>query len=174
MNIIVIAALSENRVIGHRGVLPWRLPADLRRFRRLTTGHTLLMGRRTFDSIGRPLPDRRIIVVTRDPAWRTEGVAVARSIDAALEQVDDEETGVTATCSVHVFDCDVDASGEVDRRDLRAIFRASRLWRRREFEPGDPRDVNGDGAVTSADSGICLRVLVRNRIAERFGAFGRF
>lgn len=84
MTISIIAALSENRVIGWKGELPWRLPADLRRFRSLTDGHALIVGRKTFDSIGGPLPRRRIIVVTRDPGWRAEGVTAARGLDEAL------------------------------------------------------------------------------------------
>jgi len=81
----VIAAVADNGVIGHRdGRLPWSLPADLARFKRLTLGHTLIMGRRTFEAIGRPLPGRRTIVVTRDPGWSAAGVETAHGLDAAV------------------------------------------------------------------------------------------
>ncbi len=76
--------MAENRVIGRDGALPWRLPDDMRHFKRLTTGHAVLMGRRTFDSIGRPLPDRRNIVLSRDPAFRPAGVEVVGSLDDGL------------------------------------------------------------------------------------------
>lgn len=81
----IIAAMARNRVIGRAGGLPWHLPADLRRFKATTMGHTLVMGRTTYESIGRPLPGRRTIVVTRQPGWMMPGVDVARSVDEALE-----------------------------------------------------------------------------------------
>ena len=80
----VIAALARNRVIGIENRLPWRLPEDLARFKALTLGHPILMGRKTFESLGRPLPGRTNIVVTRNPDYRPEGGLVAGSIDAAL------------------------------------------------------------------------------------------
>lgn len=74
-------------MIGIDGGLPWHLPADLRRFKRLTVGHPVIMGRRTFDSIGRkPLPGRRNIVLTRDPSYRPAGAEVAGSLDDALRR----------------------------------------------------------------------------------------
>lgn len=93
MKVSLVAAVAENGVIGDAGRVPWRLPADQAHFRRLTTGHTVIMGRRTFESIGRPLPRRRNIVVSRNPAWRAEGAETARSLDAALEAArgDDDE-----------------------------------------------------------------------------------
>ena len=84
MRVRVIAAMSRNRVIGKGGALPWRLPADLRRFKHLTTGHPVIMGRRTYDSIGRPLPDRETIVISRDPGFRPDGAVVVATLDAAL------------------------------------------------------------------------------------------
>ena len=83
----IIVAMSENRVIGRDGQLPWRLPDDLKRFKSLTMGHHLIMGRRTFDSIGRPLPGRTTIVLTRDANWRAGGVLRAGTLDEALELV---------------------------------------------------------------------------------------
>ncbi|MGZ4600204.1 MAG: dihydrofolate reductase [Oryzihumus sp.] len=84
MSVTLLAAVGANRVIGRDNDLPWRLPEDLAHFKTVTMGHTLVMGRRTFDSIGRPLPGRRIVVVTRQPDWSREGVAVAHSLPEAL------------------------------------------------------------------------------------------
>lgn len=84
MTVAVIAAMARNYVIGRGNSLPWHLPADLRRFKALTMGHTLLMGRTTFDSIGRPLAGRRTIVLTRRPGWSAPGVEVAHSLDEAF------------------------------------------------------------------------------------------
>jgi dihydrofolate reductase len=77
--ITFVVAMDRNRGIGKANQLPWRLPEDLAHFKRTTIGHTLIMGRKTFDSIGKPLPNRRNIVVTRDPSWRHEGVETANS-----------------------------------------------------------------------------------------------
>ncbi len=82
--ISLIVAMSENGVIGRDNDLPWRLPSDLRRVKRLTLGHSILMGRRTFESIGRPLPQRRSLVLSRDATTRIEGAEVVPSFAAAL------------------------------------------------------------------------------------------
>lgn len=79
-----IAAMAKNRVIGINNQLPWHLPADFAWFKQHTMGHTLIMGRRTFDSIGRPLPGRRNIVVSRNENWFAEGCEVFASLAAAL------------------------------------------------------------------------------------------
>ncbi|MEQ8814577.1 MAG: dihydrofolate reductase [Thalassobaculum sp.] len=84
-SIVVVAAVARNHVIGAAGDLPWRLPADLRRFKAITVGKPMVMGRKTYESIGRPLPGRRIIVVTRDPSWSAQGAETAASLEAALE-----------------------------------------------------------------------------------------
>jgi len=82
--VTIVVARAENGVIGRDGGLPWRLPDDLRRFKALTMGTSMVMGRRTFDSLGRPLPGRQHIVLTRDPAWRAAGADVARNVPEAL------------------------------------------------------------------------------------------
>jgi dihydrofolate reductase len=84
MNLTLIAALAANRTIGRDGDLPWRLPDDLKRFKRLTVGKTVLMGRKTWDSLGRPLPDRDNWVLSRDPAFKPEGATVFATLDQAL------------------------------------------------------------------------------------------
>jgi dihydrofolate reductase len=80
----LIAALAANRVIGKDNALPWRLSADLRRFKTLTMGHPIIMGRKTYESIGKPLPGRRNLVITRNRALRAPGCDVVHSLDAAL------------------------------------------------------------------------------------------
>lgn len=84
MRISLIAAVAEDGTIGRDGRLPWHLPDDLRRFRALTTGHHVIMGRRTFESIGRPLPQRTNLVLSRDPALRADGIQVFSSLETAL------------------------------------------------------------------------------------------
>lgn len=87
--IAFVVAFDRNRVIGKGGGLPWRLPDDMKRVRALTVGKPLIMGRRTYDSIGRPLPQRTNIVLTRDPAFGPEGVLVARTPQDALRLAGD-------------------------------------------------------------------------------------
>ena len=82
--VTLIVAVADNGVIGRDNALPWHLPEDLKRFKRLTLGKPILMGRRTFESIGKPLPGRHNIVVTRDPNYRGEGVTVVHDVGAAL------------------------------------------------------------------------------------------
>jgi len=81
-----IVAMAENRVIGQNNQLPWRLPADLKHFKTITTGHPILMGRKTYESIGRPLPDRTNIVITRNAHYCATGCLIVTSLQAALEQ----------------------------------------------------------------------------------------
>ena len=82
----LIAAMAENRVIGVNNTLPWRLPADLKHFRQITTGHHVITGRRNHESIGKPLPNRTNIVVTRNRHYRAPGCVVAHSLEEALER----------------------------------------------------------------------------------------
>ncbi|MCJ9427479.1 dihydrofolate reductase [Kordiimonas sp. A6E486] len=84
MAVILVVAMAENRAIGKNGDLPWRLPADLKHFKAVTMGKAMIMGRKTFQSIGRPLPGRRTIVVTRNKDWSADGVEVAYSLQDAM------------------------------------------------------------------------------------------
>lgn len=93
MRLTLVAAVATNGVIGRAGGLPWHRTGDQRQFKTLTTGHPMVMGRRTYESIGRPLPGRTTVVVTRDPGWSAEGVVVRPSVDdalAAAAALDDE------------------------------------------------------------------------------------
>ena len=89
--VAIVAAVARNGVIGHRNRMPWHLPEDLRRFRQLTLGHAVIMGRRTFESIGKPLAGRNNIVVTRSPVWTRSGCHAAHSLETALAAVHERE-----------------------------------------------------------------------------------
>lgn len=93
--ISLVVAVAENGVIGGKNGLPWHLPADLKKFKQLTTGHAIIMGRKTWESIGRPLPERRMLVVTRDPA-KLAGAPVEAfaSLEAALAAAGEGEVFV--------------------------------------------------------------------------------
>ena len=84
MKLALICAMASNGVIGNNNMLPWRLPEDLRHFRRTTMGHSIIMGRKTWESIGKPLPGRTNIVVTRQKDYQADGARVRNSLEAAL------------------------------------------------------------------------------------------
>ena len=82
--VVLVAAVADNGVIGCDGGIPWRIPEDMKHFREVTTGHPVVMGRLTFESLRRPLPDRTNIVVTRTPGWSADGVTVVGSLEEGL------------------------------------------------------------------------------------------
>ncbi len=122
-NLTIVVATDARGGIGINNTLPWKLPEDLAHFKRVTTGHPIIMGRKTFDSIGRPLPNRRNIVITRDPQWQRDGVDSVTSIEAALALVGDGRASIIGGAQIyaaildevnelivteisHTFDCD--------------------------------------------------------------------
>ena len=92
--ITLVVARAANGVIGRNGRLPWHIPADLKRFKALTMGSVMVMGRRTFDSLPGLLPGRRHVILTRDPDWSAAGAEAARSVDGALALAGDEPVSV--------------------------------------------------------------------------------
>ena len=91
MIISLIAAMAENRVIGHKNSIPWDIPSDQKRFREITLGHPIILGRKTFEIIGRPLPGRKNIVLTRNMNYPAEGIIVAHDIQNALAACGDSD-----------------------------------------------------------------------------------
>ena len=123
MSLTIVVAIDAQRGIGIDNKLPWHLPEDLAHFKRVTLGRPMIMGRKTFDSIGRPLPGRRSIVVTRNPAWRHDGVETAPSLEAAIALVGGQDASIIGGAQIfeaalplakrmivteiaHSFDCD--------------------------------------------------------------------
>ena len=101
MIVTLVVARAANGVIGRDGGLPWHLPADLKHFKALTLGKPVIMGRRTFVSIGRPLPGRHNIVLTRDAAWAADGVTVAADLAAALAAAAADEAMIIGGAAVY-------------------------------------------------------------------------
>ena len=127
MTLAIVAAVARGGVIGRDGGLPWRLPEDLARFRELTTGHAVVMGRRTWESLPdrfRPLPDRRNAVVTRNPSWQEDGAERAGSLEDALALLAGEERvfvigggaifadALPLADELHLTEIDVDVAGD--------------------------------------------------------------
>jgi dihydrofolate reductase len=101
--ITIIVAIGKNFVIGKDGWMPWNIPEDLRQFKAKTLNHTVVMGRKTFEAIGRPLPKRRNIVVTRDPRWHFDGVETIADLEAFLHenQSSDEEIFIAGGAQIY-------------------------------------------------------------------------
>ena len=91
MQISLIAAMASNRVIGHKGDIPWKIPGEQKMFKEITMGHTVIMGRKTYESLGRPLPGRTNIVITRQAAYQAPGCVIAHDLDGALASCSAEE-----------------------------------------------------------------------------------
>ncbi|WP_410221036.1 dihydrofolate reductase [Pedobacter sp.] len=89
----IVVAVSANNAIGKENELLWHLPADLKHFKNITSGHTIIMGRKTYESIGRPLPNRRNIVITRNKDYKIEGAEVVHSLDNAIDLLGEYEEG---------------------------------------------------------------------------------
>lgn len=104
MLISLIVAAADNDVIGQTGtMLPWHLAADLQRFKQLTVGHPIIMGRTTYETIGRPLPGRQNIIVTRDPDYQADGCTVVHSIDEALQAAAESVTKAGSETNGEIF-----------------------------------------------------------------------
>ncbi len=114
MIISLIVAMDEKRGIGKAGKLPWRLSSDLKRFRELTMGHHMIAGRKTFESIGKPLPGRQTIVVTRNASFKPDGCLVAASVQAALALAQDRgETEVFVIGGAEIYTQTLDVADRV-------------------------------------------------------------
>jgi dihydrofolate reductase len=119
MSVVLIAAVGRNGVIGRDNDLPWRIREDLQHFKQLTLGHTLVMGRKTYDSIGRPLPGRRTVVITRQPDWSADGVDVVHTLDDALKLADGNDIYVAGGGEIYRL-----ALPSADRLELTEVDRS--------------------------------------------------
>jgi len=103
MSITLIAAMASNRAIGQDNKLLWRLPSEMAHFRRSTTGKTVLMGRKTFESLGRPLPNRLNVILTRDRDFSSEGCEIVHSVDEALQQYSNDEAELMVIGGAEIY-----------------------------------------------------------------------
>lgn len=101
--ITIIVAIGNNYVIGKNGWMPWNLPEDLRHFKEKTLNHTVVMGRKTFEAIGKPLPKRRNIVVTRDPRWHFEGVEIISDLQRFLQDHQDSQEEIFIAGGAQIY-----------------------------------------------------------------------
>ena len=139
-----IVAIANNRVIGINNTLPWHLPEDLKRFRALTTGHHIIMGRKTYESLGRLLPGRTTVIVTRNQDYKVAGALVANSLQDAIAQSkgDDEafliggaelyQDGLKLSDKLYITEIDLDVAGDAhfpdfDRSDWQEMAREAHV-----------------------------------------------
>lgn len=158
--IVLVAAVAENGVIGRNNALPWRLKSDMQHFRRLTLGRPVVMGRKTYESIGKPLKDRTNIVITRDPRYAAPGIVVAPSLETAMDlaRKDAEERGADSIVVIGGSGVFADCLSIADRLEITLVHAAPagdtffpaierKAWRetarlRQEAAPGDDADVS--------------------------------
>jgi len=127
--ISLIVAMDEKRGIGKTGKLPWRLSSDLKRFRELTMGHHMIVGRKTFESIGKPLPGRQTIVVTRNASFKPDGCLVAASVQAAIAAAQERgETEVFVIGGAEIYSQTLDAADRVYMTQVHAEVDADRFF----------------------------------------------
>jgi dihydrofolate reductase len=147
MKISQIAARSKNGVIGNENDIPWRIPGEQKRFKDLTLGHTVIMGRKTYESIGKPLPKRKTIIVSRDPHYKVVGCVVVHSIEEALKLTEAEEevfigggesiyrASLPYTDRIYLTEIDFEVNGDTRFPDLpSAEFKEIE----RQLIPGEP------------------------------------
>ena len=117
--ITIIAAIGKNNELGKDNDLIWHLPADLKRFKKVTSGHTIIMGRNTFESIGKPLPKRRSVIITRNKDYLQEGCEVVHSLEEAISLIkDDEHAFIIGGAQIYKESM---AKGVVDRLDITQV-----------------------------------------------------
>ena len=119
----ILVACDENRVIGKNNALIWHLPADLKRFKELTTGNVIIMGRKTFDSIGRPLPNRTTIVITRQMDYQQEGVIIVHSLEEAILKAKSLHRGdIYIVGGAEIYRMAMEVADEIELTLLHDIF----------------------------------------------------
>ncbi len=145
----IIAAISKNNVIGKNGQIPWHLPADLKHFKNLTMGHHIIMGRKTFESVGKPLPGRTNIIITRQKDFDAENCIVVHSLDEAIKSVaGDDEAFICGGAKIYKQSLDLDIAGKLYITMINEKFEGDtffpeinmNVWKeseRRDFEPDE-------------------------------------
>lgn len=144
--------MAANRIIGRDNALPWHLPADLKRFKALTMGHPVVMGRKTYESIGRPLPGRRNLVITRDRGYRADGCEIVHTLDAAIAACGDKET-VFIIGGAEVYRESLARAQRLEFTEIQAEFEGDAAFP--EISPAEWREVARE--IHPAGAGVPFR-----------------
>ena len=163
LRLSVIVAMARNRVIGADGRIPWRLPEELKRFKRLTLGHHIIMGRKTWESIGRLLPGRTSVIVTRQRGYRVPGAKVAHSLDEAIAACGpDDEIFVIGGAELYA-----QALGRAGRLYLTTVdAEVAGDTRMPDFAAGDWREVAAQSFAADARHSYPFRCVTYERIRK--------
>jgi dihydrofolate reductase len=160
MPVSIIAAVAKNRAIGRDGKLPWRLPEDLAFFKRVTMGHPVIMGRKTMQSIGKPLSGRKNIVLSRDPGFNPDGWVAARTVEEALKAAGDGEVFVIGGASVYGLFFPLAARLYITR--IEADFEGDVFFP--DFDTAEWRIVRSEPGIVDVKNTISHRFVVYERI----------
>ncbi len=136
----IIVAKAKNNIIGNNNELIWHLPNDLKRFKALTSGHPIIMGRKTYESIGRPLPNRTNIVITRNPDWNTEGILVVNSLEEAIEKAKEIDENIFIIGGGNIYEQAMEISNALEVTEVHHLFEGdtkfpeidSKIWKEAE------------------------------------------
>jgi dihydrofolate reductase len=151
--ITIIAAIGKNNELGKDNDLIWHLPADLKRFKKVTTGHTIIMGRNTFESIGKPLPNRRSVIITRNKDYKQEGCEVVHSLEDAINLVEDEQAFIIGGAQIYKESLEKGLADQLDITKVHQDFEADvffpeidqKIWQefsKEDFEADDKNKFN--------------------------------
>ena len=127
MIISIIVAIAENNAIGKGNQLLWRMPADLKHFKNATTGHTVIMGRKTFDSVGKPLPNRRNIVITRNTDLKIDGVEIVNTLEKAVSLCNNDEE-VFIVGGAEIYKMAMDRTDKIYLTVIHGVFDADTFF----------------------------------------------
>ena len=158
--IAIISAMARNRIIGIENRLPWNLPADMRHFRTLTMGHHLIMGRKTYESIGKPLPGRTTVIVTRNKDFAAPGCIVVNSIEAAISACQgDNEAFIIG--GAELYKQALDFADRIYLTKIDAIFEGDAYFP--EFESASWKEIDQETFPPDADNPYAYRFVVYDK-----------
>jgi len=158
----LIVAMARNRVIGIDNTLPWHLPEDLKHFKHLTMGHHIVMGRKTYDSIGRPLPGRTTVIVSRDPDYAMAGCLVAHTLDEAVRLCADDDQAFFVGGS-SLYEQALPLAERLYITEIQADYEGDAHFP--EFDPGEWRETARESQVD--DAGLAYDFVTYDRVVGR-------
>jgi len=149
MKLSLIVAMAENRIIGINKKMPWHLSADLKKFKKITMGHPIIMGRKTFESIGRPLPGRKNIIISRNADYQQEGCEVFNNLDKAIQSCDTEEE-VFVIGGATLYESILDKSDRLYITEIKKSFEGDTWFpeiNQQEWSEYEREDISDDSSV---------------------------
>jgi dihydrofolate reductase len=167
MRLSLIVAMAENRMIGLDGAMPWHISADLKYFKQVTMGAPVIMGRKTFQSIGKPLPGRTNIVITRDPSFHADGIEVVHDLEAALKKANaisliEGREEVFVIGGAQIYDLTIDQADRIYLTEIAASPPGDAAFP--EMKPGDWREVSREDREPEKEDGPAFSFVIYDKI----------